>query len=95
MHKGNLSLEMTQINPRTAKPFSLTNQQSILAKLQEFFNRKLKYCLLNNSVMCVDDFSIMFLFLLKVCSKPRFHAGAKLGINFSIFPKVDFDTFFI
>ena len=32
-----------------------------LAKLQETFDWSWKYCLMNISVMCVDDFSAMFL----------------------------------
>ena len=31
-----------------------------LAKLQEPFDRNSKYCLLNISFMCVDNFSVMF-----------------------------------
>ena len=35
--------------------------------------------------MCVDDFSVIYVFTnrskrYKVCSKPRFHAGAKPGV---------------
>ena len=33
----------------------------ISTKLQETFEWNLKYCVLNNSVMCVDIFSVMFL----------------------------------
>ena len=32
-----------------------------LAKLQEMFDWNWKYCLLNTAVMCVDNFSVMFL----------------------------------
>ena len=37
------------------------SKKIFLAKLQETFDLNLKYCVLNNSVMCVNYSSVMFL----------------------------------
>ena len=47
-------------------------KKTFFAKLLETFDWNLKYCVLNNSVMCVDDFSVMFLLQIGSNAKSLF-----------------------
>ena len=53
--------------PPSWPPSWIFEKKNFFAKLLETFDWNLKYCVLNNSVMCVDDFSVMF--LLQIGSK--------------------------